>query len=137
MWWPIGPKNEWHFRQSIDYSITANRSILDFASKYRETNLFNIYQMGKDQIQWGNEDHWTITPHEIERAKKEIGMPTADAAAGGRGGGGGGGRGGGGANEKPEDNALWKKLHAMDARDPRAFIVPASQAMNAVIEFLE
>ena len=89
MWWPIGPKNVWHFRQSIDYSVTANKSILDFASRYREVNLYNIYQMGKDQIQWGNEDHWTITPHEVEDAKKALGMPTAAQGGGGRAGGGG------------------------------------------------
>ena len=131
MWWPIGPKNEWHFRQSIDYSITANRSILDFASRYREVNNFNIYQMGKDMIQWGSEDHWTITPHEVERAKKALGMPLAGQAAGrGAGaapGGGGGGRGGAGGG-LPEDNALWKKLHEPAARDPRGFIMSAGQA---------
>lgn len=128
MWWPIGPKNEWHFRQSVDYSVTANKSILDFASRYREVNLYNIYQMGKDMIQWGSEDHWTITPHEIEDAKKALGMPTAAQAGAGRAGGGGGGRGGGGGGVAPEDNPLWKKLHEPAARDPRGFILPASQA---------
>ena len=38
---PIAPQ-PWHFRQSIDYSLTANRAVLDFASRYRETLLFNI-----------------------------------------------------------------------------------------------
>ena len=28
---------EWHFRQSIEYSITANRAMLDYASRYRES----------------------------------------------------------------------------------------------------
>src|SRR5437879_13902798 len=31
---PIEPQ-QWHFRQSIDYSITANRAILDYASRYQ------------------------------------------------------------------------------------------------------
>jgi len=44
---PIEPQ-QWHFRQSIDYSITANRAILDYASRYRETLLYNIYRMGKN-----------------------------------------------------------------------------------------
>ena len=30
---PIEPQ-EWHFRQSIDYSVTANYAVLDFASRY-------------------------------------------------------------------------------------------------------
>src|SRR5262245_32220754 len=51
-WFPLNPGNwtsadgRWHFRQSIEYSITANRAILDFASRYRESNLYRIYQMG-------------------------------------------------------------------------------------------
>src|SRR5450755_3568274 len=44
--WPMpvtpGP---WHYRQSIDYEITNNRAILDLASRYRETFLFNIWRM--------------------------------------------------------------------------------------------
>src|ERR1700685_4640008 len=30
---PVPPQT-WHFRQSIEYSMTANRAILDLASKY-------------------------------------------------------------------------------------------------------
>ena len=80
----------------------------------------------------GHEDHWTITPHEVEDAKKALGMPLA-GQAGGRGAapaggaGGGGGRGGAGGG-LPEDNALWKKLHEPAARDPRGFIIPSNQA---------
>ena len=43
---PIAPQT-WHFRQSIEYSVTANRAVLDVASRHRETLLYNIYQMGK------------------------------------------------------------------------------------------
>lgn len=32
----------WHFRQSIDNAMTANRAILDLASRYREDLLFNF-----------------------------------------------------------------------------------------------
>ena len=39
---PIVPQ-VWHFRQSIDYSMTANYAVLDFAQRYRENLLFNIY----------------------------------------------------------------------------------------------
>jgi len=39
--YPATPQ-ESHFRQSIDYSITNNLAILDFASRNRETVLFNI-----------------------------------------------------------------------------------------------
>ena len=44
---PIAPQT-WHFRQSIDYSMTANYAVLDIASRNRENFLFNIYQMGEE-----------------------------------------------------------------------------------------
>ncbi len=65
---PIAPQ-EWHYRQSIDYEIEQNRAILDYASRNRETLLYNIYQMGRNSIQKGSEDSWTITPKRIEALK--------------------------------------------------------------------
>ncbi len=62
---PIAPQR-WHFRQSIDYSITANRAVLDYASRYRETLLYNIYLMGKNSIERGSRDHWTIHPKMVD-----------------------------------------------------------------------
>ena len=72
LWWPIKPQAEWHMRQSIEYSMTANRAILDYASRYREKVLYNIYRMGRDEIQWGSEDHWTFTPHEMARVQEGL-----------------------------------------------------------------
>ena len=65
---PIVPQ-KWHFRQSIEYSITANRAVLDVASRNRELLLYNIYRMGKNSIERGSRDHWTILPKHIEGAK--------------------------------------------------------------------
>ncbi len=62
---PIAPQ-KWHLRQSIEYSITANRAVLDFASRYRETLLYNSYRMAKNSIDRGNKDSWTISPKRIE-----------------------------------------------------------------------
>ena len=58
---PITPQS-WRFRQSIEYSLTANRAVLDYASRQRETLLFNVYRMGKNSIGRGNRDTWTTTP---------------------------------------------------------------------------
>ena len=64
--WPMpvtpGP---WHYRQSIEYEITNNRAILDLASRYRETFLYNIYRMGMNSIEKGSKDYWTVTPKRI------------------------------------------------------------------------
>ena len=59
---PIAPQR-WRFRQSIDYSVTANRAVLDVASRYRETLLFNAYRMGMNSIERGSSDSWTAYPH--------------------------------------------------------------------------
>src|SRR5258705_13399932 len=63
---PIAPQR-WRFRQAIDYELTANRAVLDAASRYRETLLFNMYRMGKNSIHRGGRDTWTLTPHHRTR----------------------------------------------------------------------
>ena len=65
---PIEPQ-EWHFRQSIDYSVTANCAVLDIASRNKENFLFNIYQMGKNSIERGSRDSWTTTPRRVIAAQ--------------------------------------------------------------------
>jgi len=62
--YPIAPQ-KWHLRQSIQYLLTADRAVLDWASKNREELLFNIYRMGKNSIKRGSADYWTITPKRI------------------------------------------------------------------------
>src|SRR5205085_8981630 len=81
--YPIAPQR-WHFRQSIEYSLTANRAVLDIASRYRETLLYNIYKMGRNSIERGSRDTWTASPKRIEEVKARI------AAEGGAGAGRGG-----------------------------------------------
>jgi zinc carboxypeptidase len=61
---PIAPQ-PWHFRQSIEYSLSANWAVLDFASRFREMLLVNAYQMGKNAIASGSHDTWTITPRRL------------------------------------------------------------------------
>ena len=83
---PVAPQT-WHFRQSIEYSQTANRAVLDLASRYRETFLYNIYAMGRNSIERGSSDHWTVTPKRIEAMKEaalkdKAGDKGASAAAG-------------------------------------------------------
>jgi hypothetical protein len=121
---PIEPQ-PWHFRQSIDYSVTANYAVFDIASRNRENFLFNIYQMGKNSIERGSQDNWTPTPRRIIAAQAAL---RPEGGRGGRGGGGdepeggGGGRGGGATVED------FKKLLRDPAqRDPRGFIIPADQ----------
>jgi hypothetical protein len=66
---PITPQT-WHFRQSIDYSLTANWAVLDIASRHREQFLYNIYKMGRNAIDKGSRDTWTDYPRRIADVKK-------------------------------------------------------------------
>ena len=124
---PIAPQ-EWHFRQSIEYSLTANWAVLDIASRNKENFLYNIYQMGKNSIERGNRDSWTPTPRRILAAQTALaggrgGRGGADAPAGDEPDASGGGRGGRGGS--PDDFKRLLRDPAM--RDPRGFVLPADQ----------
>src|SRR5579883_2933604 len=101
---PIAPQ-KWHYRQSIEYELTNNRAILDYASRNRETLLYNIYRMGRNSIRNGSEAHWTITPDRIEALKNAAGNEHARAPL-----------------------ALYEKVLRDPAhRDPRGYIIPSDQ----------
>jgi hypothetical protein len=120
---PIEPQ-PWHFRQSVDYSVTANYAILDLASRYKDQFLYNIWKMGTNQIERGSRDHWTISNEDMERADSAVrASPAAGRGAGAPGGGGGrGGRGGGMSME--QYNAIFKNPAR---RDPRVFVISSAQ----------
>jgi hypothetical protein len=119
---PIEPQ-EWRFRQSIDYSVTANYAVFDIASRNRENFLFNIYRAGMNSIERGSRDSWTPTPRRIIAAEAAVSGRAGRGGSAGAAEAAGGGRGGRGAT--PEQfRAL---LRAPDARDPRGFILPSDQ----------
>ncbi len=122
---PIGPQ-KWHYRQSIDYSITANRAVLDYASRYRETLLYNIWLMGKNSIERGSRDSWTVLPNRIDEVKAAVAKEQRDRASGYSGGNDASGRFaeyfGGQAPAK-----FYSLLRKPENRDPRGYIVSANQ----------
>jgi hypothetical protein len=129
--YPIAPQ-QWHFRQSIDYSVTANYAVFDIASKRREDFLFNIYKMGKNSIDRGNRDSWVTTPTELDSLEARIARDRPAGAAGGRGGRGGGAAGGNvGLATAPFVQACRRTTsrNTRDParRDPRGYILPSIQ----------
>jgi hypothetical protein len=125
---PIGPREEWHQRQSIEYLLSADRAILDIASKFREDFLFRIYRAGKNSIERGSRDNWTLTPKQIAAVEAAHAKEQA-AQGGGRGevapaGGEAEGSFGRGANLPLK---YWEQLHQPGNRDPRGYILPADQ----------
>lgn len=129
---PIAPQ-EWHFRQSIDYSVTANYSILDLASRYKDQFLFNIYRMGANQIERGSKDHWTVSNEDMARADSAVRGTAPTMASGGRGGRGAAAApapdaGGFGARGPSMSMAQYTAIFKDPARrDPQAYVIPANQ----------
>lgn len=101
---PVAPQT-WHYRQSIEYDLTNNRAILDYASRNRETLLYNFYLMGRNSIRNGSEDHWTITPDRIEALRTAGGPERTRLPA----------------------SLYAKVLHDPAYRDPRGYIIPSDQ----------
>jgi len=140
--YPVAPQ-KWHFRQSIEYAVTADMAILDVASKHREDFLYRRYLMGKHAIEAGSKDSWTIVPGTIAEVQAAVekdraasqgqgGQAAAQPPAGGR----GGGRGGGVAIK------YYEGMFDKAKRDPRGYIIPSDQAdfptatkfVNALLE---
>lgn len=101
---PIAPQR-WRFRQSVDYSVTANKAVLDYAARHREQLLYNIWLMGKNAIDRGSHDTWTITPKMVEAARTSAGSGTGRTST--------------------ED--FNRHFRDPAQRDPRGYILPANQ----------
>ena len=110
---PIAPQ-KWHYRQSIDYSVTANRAVLDLASRYRETFLYNIWKMGKNSVDRGSKDTWTASPSKIDAIKALIAkdQPAARTA---------------GPQAAAAPARFYASMKQPDLRDPRGYILSAAQ----------
>ncbi|MBC7921309.1 MAG: peptidase [Ferruginibacter sp.] len=121
---PVLPQ-KWHFRQSIDYSVSLNYAVLNYAARYRDEVLFNMYRMGKNSIERGSRDYWALSPKRIDAIDeaykndpKKVVSPTNAALAQ---------YGmvprGGGVPLKYYDTIM----KAPVLRDPRGFIIPVDQ----------
>jgi len=111
--YPIAPQ-EWHFRQSVEYSVSLNRAVLDYAARNRENLLFNIWTAGHRGIVRGSTDTWTANPRRMAEVTSRLGAVTA-------------------ANER----AVWDEFHRRDQRDPRGYIIPADQAdFSTAVKFI-
>ena len=121
---PIAPQT-WHFRQSIEYSLTCNRAVLDYASRMKENLLYNIYRMGRNSIERSSRDSWTPSPKRYAEVSAKLARESND-------------------NRGNAENAekYWAELRTPETRDPHGFIIPANQAdfptatkfINALLE---
>jgi hypothetical protein len=114
---PIEPQ-AWHFRQSVDYSVTANYAVLDLASRRRDVLLYNIYRMGRNSIERGERDNWTHYPRHVARAAAALSEATnGDSTdAGPR-----------GTTPRGTAEQFRELLRDPALRDARGYIIPADQ----------
>jgi hypothetical protein len=113
---PVQPQ-KWRFAQSLAYELSANRAVLDVASRYREAFLYNIYQMGRNSIERGSTDTWTVTPKRVAALQAAVPRDTARPGAGQQ-----------QRATSPADLAKYQSLMRNPAeRDPRGYIIPSDQ----------
>ena len=114
---PHEPK-VFHFREAIEYSVTMNRAVLDYASRNNESVLFNRYLMGRNAIERGSKDSWTIHPKDVDSVINIIAKDTTYDFT------------------PPElvrrrgngyDPKYYKYFHLPERRDPRGYILPRDQ----------
>jgi hypothetical protein len=107
------------FRDGMEYDLTANMGILNYACRMREELLYNIYLMGHNSIQRGSEDSWTITSskfpeYQLERGRPEQRQKEQNAKS---------------VEEiaSAKDGLLKKVFFSAADRDARAYVLPSDQ----------
>ena len=125
-YFPVTPQ-KWHFRQSIDYSVSLNYAVLMFAVRHKDELLYNIYKMGRKSIEKGEHDTWTLSPKRsaeitklYQNSQSTNRKPNTDSAR---------------SEENPfgARNNIPLKLYDSvlknpNYRDPRGYIIPSDQA---------
>jgi len=127
---PVVPQR-WLFKQSIDYSVSLNYAMLDYAARNSDQLLYNIYKMGMNSVERGSKDYWGLSPKKIaemnrlitesqknrprEEATEEWWNPRSTIS------------------KKFYDTVMTNPIY----KDPRGFIIPADQTDFATaVEFL-
>ena len=114
--YPIAPQ-KWYFKNSIDYSVSLNYAVLNYASRYKDELLYNIYTMGKHSIEAGSKDSWTKSPKKVELLNETFKAEKSN-------------------NREIKGDTLpveyFSKIYNnKELRDPRGYIIPINQSTTA------
>jgi hypothetical protein len=112
--YPILPQ-KWYFKNSIDYSISLNYAVLNYATRYKDELLYNIYTMGRHSIEAGSKDNWTLYPKKSE-ALSEL-LKTEKVT---------------GKLDSFQLTVFNKVYKNPVTRDPRGYIIPINQSTTAI-----
>jgi len=77
---PVTPQ-KWYFKSAIDYSVSLNYAVLNYAQRYHDELLFNVYKMGKNAIDRGSKDTWSFSPQKIEAINAAAKQDKSEAGA--------------------------------------------------------
>lgn len=112
--YPIAPQ-KWYFKNSIDYSISLNYAVLNYAARHKDEVLMNIYKMGKIAIDAGNKDNWTLSPNKVEMLNEQLKAEKRDLRS-----------------DSVAAQNFAKIYKAPNLRDPRGYVIPANQTTSAI-----
>jgi len=124
---PVVPQR-WLYRQSIDYSVSLNYAVLNYASRNRDELLMNTYRMGRNAIDKGGTDTWSLSPSKIaamdklyqDSLKRRPATETTRANTG--------------TTPVKYYDSVMKNIAF---KDPRGYIIPADQPdFSTAVEFL-
>ena len=112
--YPVTPQ-DWHFKQSIDYSVSLNYAILNHAVRHGDELLYNIWLMGKKSIEKGSQDYVTMYPKYAQAVKDAY----DDARSN---------NGNGGSSRRSLPTQYYDSIYSAPAnRDPRGYILSTDQ----------
>lgn len=115
---PVMPQ-AWTFQKSIDYSMSLNYGVLDYAARMKDRLLYNIYQMGRNSIRKGSEDTWTVQSYKIDTLLAAYERDQKSGAVKGE--------SSGGRERNIPVSYFDKYIKAKALKDPRGYIIPADQ----------
>jgi hypothetical protein len=111
--YPIEPQ-PWYFKNSIDYSVSLNYAVLNYATRHKDELLYNIYTMGKNSIDAGNKDTWTKSPKKVELLSEAM-KPEKKETNG----------------DSSQLDPFSKVYKNKELRDARGYIIPINQSTTA------
>jgi hypothetical protein len=132
---PVTPQ-KWHFRQSIDYSVSLNYAVANYAVNNRKDLLFGIYRMGKNSIANGSKDYWALSPRFSDSLSNAYKKDQRTSRPGQN-----NNLAEGAARQGASDTIPLKYFNTVlkdpTLRDPRGYIIPADQAdFPTAVKFL-
>lgn len=117
---PVEPQ-EWTFRRTMEYSLSLNYGVLSYATNSKADLLLNIYRMGRNSIERGSRDNWTLSPSKIDSISNLVKRNHRNTAPGQQ----------MPSTDRLPDSLQTKYFNAVmrdkTMRDPRGYIIPADQ----------